>query len=81
MTKVKQFITDLGPAGWNQLLPARQPQPVLENDIEADYLIVGAGFAGLSAARRIMQLDKRANIVLLEARQVGGVLQDETPVL
>jgi glycine/D-amino acid oxidase-like deaminating enzyme len=71
MSKVKQFITDLGPAGWNQLLPARQPQPVLENDIDADYLIVGAGFAGLSAARRIMQLDKRANIVLLEARQVG----------
>jgi glycine/D-amino acid oxidase-like deaminating enzyme len=65
------FTADLGPAGWNALLPARQPQPKLEEDIDADYLIVGAGFAGLSAARRIMQLDKAANIVMLEARQVG----------
>lgn len=71
MSKVKPFIADLGVAGWNQLLSSRQPQPILRNDIEADYLIVGAGFAGLSAARRIMQLDNRANIVLLEARQVG----------
>jgi glycine/D-amino acid oxidase-like deaminating enzyme len=68
---IKPFSADLGSAGWNALLPARQPQPKLEDDIEADYLIVGAGFAGLSAARRISQLDTTANIVVLEARQVG----------
>ena len=71
MTKVKPFTVDLGSAGWNALLTSRQSQPILEDDIEADYLIIGAGFAGLSAARRIMQLDNRANIVLLEASQVG----------
>jgi glycine/D-amino acid oxidase-like deaminating enzyme len=71
MSKVEQFTADLGPAGWNELLPIRQSRPTLQNDIDADYLIVGAGFAGLSAARRIMQLDSSANIVLLEARQVG----------
>ncbi len=58
MSTVKQFNPDLGAAGWNQLLPARQPQPTLANNIDADYLIIGAGFAGLAAARRIMQLEK-----------------------
>jgi glycine/D-amino acid oxidase-like deaminating enzyme len=71
MSKVKQFNADLGQAGWNQLLPTRQAQPALVNDIDADYLIVGAGYAGLSAARRLMQLEKSAKIVVLEARQVG----------
>ncbi len=71
MSTVNHFFADLGEAGWNQLLPARQPQPTLENDIDADYLIIGAGFAGLAAARRLMQLEKGAKIVLLEARQVG----------
>jgi len=71
MSTVNHFFADLGEAGWNQLLPARQPQPTLDNDIDADYLIIGAGFAGLAAARRLMQLEKGAKIVLLEARQVG----------
>ena len=71
MSTVARFSADLGQAGWNQLLPARQAQPALADDIDADYLIVGAGYAGLSAARRIMQLEKSAKIVVLEARQVG----------
>ena len=71
MSEVKPFTPDLGLAGWNQLLPARRTEPTLEDDIEADYVIVGAGFSGLSAARRIMQLDRKASIVLLEACEVG----------
>ncbi len=62
---------NLGVSGWNALLPGRQAQPSLQQDIEADYLIVGAGFAGLSAARRLRQLDKQASVVILEAQQVG----------
>jgi len=71
MSTLTRFTADLGQAGWNQLLPTRQAQPALANNIDADYLIVGAGYAGLSAARRIMQLEKSAKIVVLEARQVG----------
>ena len=37
---------DLGRSGWDAILPARQPQPPLEDDSSCDYLIVGAGFAG-----------------------------------
>jgi glycine/D-amino acid oxidase-like deaminating enzyme len=66
-----QLPVDLGMAGWNALLPPRQSRASLEQDIEADYLIVGAGFAGLAAARRLYQLDNSANIVILEASQVA----------
>lgn len=71
MPTVAQLPVDLGRSGWNALLPDRQAYPGLENDIEADYLIIGAGFAGLSAARRLMQLDASASIVILEASQVA----------
>lgn len=63
---------DLGMSGWLAILTQRQPAPPLQQDIEADYCIVGAGFAGLAAARRIRQLDSNASIVLLDATSAGS---------
>jgi glycine/D-amino acid oxidase-like deaminating enzyme len=60
-----------GVAGWNAILPARTALPVLEADATADVVIIGGGFAGLSAARRFHQLDPTLKIVLLEAGQFG----------
>lgn len=57
--------------GWSALLPERKPNPVLQHAHDADYLIVGAGFAGLAAARRLAELRPNDTIVLLEAEQVG----------
>jgi len=71
MSVVTQLPIDLGQSGWNALLPHRQPHRSIEHDIDADYLIVGAGFAGLAAARRLRQLDQGACIVILEANQVA----------
>ena len=67
-----QFQPDLGVSGWLGVLPGRSPSAALEADIEADYCIVGAGFAGLSAARRILQLDSNASVVILEASAVAS---------
>lgn len=53
------------------MLPVRKPNPVLENAHEADFLVVGAGFAGLAAARRLAELRPDSAIILLEAEQVG----------
>ena len=44
-----------GPSAWNDLLPKRKILPRLEGNLTSDWLIVGAGFAGLSAARRIQK--------------------------
>ena len=72
MIRVDLKPADLGRSGWDAILPERQSQPALEHDRSCDYLIVGAGFAGLSAAWRIRQLDAKARIIILEAQQVAS---------
>ena len=62
---------DTGTAAWNAILPMRHPNPALSEHIEADYLVIGAGFAGLSAARRLTQLQPAARIVVLEGRELA----------
>ena len=71
MVDVIQSPPNLGESGWVATLPNRKMHPPLDDDIEADYLIVGAGFAGLSATRRLMQLDPTAKVVIVEACQVA----------
>ncbi len=70
MTNI-EIPTDPGPAGWESILPSREPFPELSQDIEVDYLVIGAGFAGLSAARRLLQLQPDAQIAVLEGKKVA----------
>ncbi len=60
-----------GPAAWNAILPARTPHPRLEGRAGADVAVVGAGFAGLAAARRLAELDPGIRIAVLEAGRIG----------
>lgn len=69
--KISKLPRDPGPAGWNAILPPAPPRPALTGEIVADWLVIGAGFAGLSAARRLRQLHPEDRIVILEARQVA----------
>jgi len=46
-----------GRTGWKEILPTRTVNQNLSDNINADYLIIGGGFAGLSAARRLNQID------------------------
>ena len=73
--KVSALPTDPGQAGWNAILPARAPGASLAENIVADWVIVGAGFAGLAAARRLRQLHPSDRIVLLEARGIADARQ------
>jgi len=57
--------------GWLSELPARAPKPSLRGEKRCDYAVIGAGFAGLAAARRLAELRPNANIVLIDAQQVG----------
>ncbi|MCG8360511.1 MAG: FAD-binding oxidoreductase [Kiloniellales bacterium] len=58
-------------SGWYAILPAPGPVRRLEEDLEADWVVVGAGFAGLAAARRLTQLRGGDRIVLLDAQRIG----------
>src|SRR6476469_9365953 len=58
-------------SGWYALLPPPGSPRVLQGRHDADFVIVGAGFAGLSAARRLTQLAPGARIVVLDAQRVG----------
>ena len=69
--RAQRLPVQLGPAAWNTIL-GPQPRPrMLRGDSRADFVVIGAGFAGLSAARRLTQLQPAARIVVLEAGRVA----------
>lgn len=57
--------------GWVHTTSKAPSFPRLEQDIQADWVIVGAGFTGLAAAYRIAELNPSDSIVLLDAEQAG----------
>ncbi len=69
--RVARLPRDPGPAGWNRLLEAPAPPEPLEAHITADWLVIGAGFAGLAAAHRLSQQAPGDRIVVLDAVRVG----------
>lgn len=54
--------------GWLTSLPPRQPRPMLQAEQQADLVIVGAGYTGLSAARQYALLNPQAKVILLDAQ-------------
>ena len=42
--------------GWSALLPPREPRPPLTGDVGADWLVVGAVFAGLIFAISVVSI-------------------------
>lgn len=66
-----QLPVHRGTAAWNAILPDQAAPVVAEGAVKADFAIIGAGFAGLAAARRLMQLAPDARIVLLDAGRIG----------
>ena len=54
---------------WAASAPPAPPQPTLENDVQVDVVIVGAGFTGLSCALHLQK--QGATTVVLDAQTVG----------
>ncbi|MDB4099647.1 FAD-dependent oxidoreductase, partial [Candidatus Thioglobus sp.] len=64
-------IFDNETKGWVDLVPVRQSQPKLISNLEAKWLVIGAGFSGLSCARRLAEINPKDQIILLDARELG----------
>ncbi|MBB3232115.1 NAD(P)/FAD-dependent oxidoreductase [Halomonas stenophila] len=60
-----------GHCGWYETLPTPPPPVSLKGEVKADWVVLGAGLAGLAAARRLAELQPNAAIALVEARRVG----------
>lgn len=60
-----------GSAAWSEILGPAPVRAVLRGDVDCDVAIVGAGFAGLSAARRLRQIAPDAKVVVVEAGRVA----------
>jgi glycine/D-amino acid oxidase-like deaminating enzyme len=61
----------LEPCGWQRLLPPRRPAPALADDINADLVVVGAGYTGLAAARAWAEARPQQRVAVLDAGVVG----------
>ena len=69
--QVRHLPVHTGPAGWGAILPPAPARAPLTGEVGCEVAIVGAGFAGLSAARRLRQIDPSLSIVILDAGRVA----------
>ena len=53
--------------GWAAHLPPRTPRPHLTGEVRADWIVVGAGWSGLAAARRLAENRPSDRIVVIDA--------------
>lgn len=66
--RAPQFDT---PAAWAEILGPYPVAAPFSGSQTADVVVIGAGFAGLSAARRLRQLDKGLRIVVLDGLRIA----------
>jgi len=71
MTNISILPKDDKTNGWSRILPSRDIAEALNTELNVDYVIIGAGFAGLAAARRLAENQPNSHIALLEAHEVG----------
>lgn len=62
--------------GWTEIAGQWQQYPKLgndqlTNDQLSDWVVIGAGFTGIAAARRIAELDPGKRVILIDGKQPG----------
>ena len=65
-----KLINDNG-CGWLNQIPKRLNIKSLNKDLISDYLIIGAGFTGLSSARKLSEINKNNKIIVVDAQLAG----------
>ena len=57
--------------GWINSIPPRNNIKKINKNETCDYLIVGAGYTGLSAARKLSELHSNKKIIIVDAQLAG----------
>jgi glycine/D-amino acid oxidase-like deaminating enzyme len=71
MTRISSLPADDATCGWYHLSKPRTPRPAHSGHSQARWVVVGAGFTGLAAARQLATNFPHDEIVLVEAQEVG----------
>jgi glycine/D-amino acid oxidase-like deaminating enzyme len=58
--------------GWSALAPEHAEFPALKGVHKADYVVIGGGFTGLAAARRLAEEKPDARIILIDGKRIAG---------
>ena len=65
------YIKNDHSCSWINDLPKRLDINILNEDKTCDWLIIGAGYTGLSAARKLSELNPRQKIIIVDAQLAG----------
>ena len=71
MKRIKVFPKPDKGNGWENTLSARAPAAALATDVTADWLVIGAGYAGLGAARRLGENRPDDKIIVIDACEIA----------
>lgn len=71
MPAVTSLPADDASCGWFHLSPQRRARPAHAGHTRAPWVVIGAGFTGLAAARRLALHFPDDEVVLVEAQEVG----------
>lgn len=71
MVQITSLPADDSTCGWYHLSNARTPRPAHTGQSSARWVVIGAGFTGLAAARQLALGYPDDEIILLEAQEVG----------
>ena len=66
-----RFPREIGENGWLKTSEIEYSAPSIDQDHICDWLVIGSGFAGVSAARRLTELRSTDKIILLDAIGIG----------
>jgi glycine/D-amino acid oxidase-like deaminating enzyme len=69
--QVSHFPLNDNSNGWSRILPTRTPKVPLAGSQTTDWVVIGGGYAGLAAARRLAENRPGDEIILLEAGEIG----------
>src|SRR6516164_270637 len=70
--KVGKLLSELSDSGWFATLPDVRLAAPLSGRVEADWVVVGGGWFGANAARRIAELHRQDSVVLVDAVAIGN---------
>src|SRR5215472_15284812 len=70
--KISNFPSELSVGGWFATLQDVNLAARLPGRVDADWVVVGGGWFGINAARRIAELRRQDSVVLIDAVEIGN---------